>query len=63
MHRCTVLRVLFMIRETVSSALAATASVIFVCSGIVGAATPWHGVVLAMVALVFGAVALLFVKD
>ena len=52
-----------MIRETISSALATTATVLFICSGIVGAATPWHGVVLAIVALMFGAVALLFVED
>lgn len=52
-----------MIRETISSALATIATVLFISGGIVGAATPWHGVVLSVVALIFGAVALLFIEE
>lgn len=52
-----------MIRETISSALATCAAVLLVSAGVVGAVTPWHGVVLAMVALSFGLVALFFIEE
>lgn len=52
-----------MLRETISTALATSASVLLVSAGYVGAAEPWKGVVLALVALCFGLTALYFVKD
>ena len=52
-----------MLRKTISTALATTAATILVSAGYIGASTPWHGVVLALVALAFGLTALFFVKD
>ena len=51
-----------MLKETISTAIATTAAVLLVSSGIVGSATPWHGVVLALVALAFGLVALFMIE-
>lgn len=52
-----------MLRETISTALATTAATILVSAGYVGASTPWHGVVLALVSLAFGIMALAVIKE
>jgi hypothetical protein len=50
-----------MIRETISTAVATCATVLLAASG--GAVTPWHGAVLFIVALIFGAVALVMIEE
>lgn len=52
-----------MLRETISSVLATSAAVVLVSAGIVGAHTPWHGVVLFIVSLIFGLMALAIISE